>query len=74
MSDRYLERLEFPPLLAPPPTPVFSGATMILLLLIANTLKPSRRSSFKFPQLQTHLPKALLSSLCAFTRAFLYKG
>ena len=41
---------------------------MILSLFPVNTLKPSRRSSLECPhQLQTHLPKALLSSLCPFT-------
>ena len=42
---------------------------MILSLFRANTLQSSRRSSLKCPhQLQTHLPKAFLSSFCPFTR------
>ena len=53
------------------PPPGFSGAIMILSLFRANTLKSSRRNSLKCPhQLQTHLPKAFLSSLCPFTRFF----
>ena len=42
---------------------------MILSIFRANTLKSSRRRSLKCPhQLQTHIPKAFLSSLCPFTR------
>ena len=42
---------------------------MILSLFRVNTLKSSRRSSLKCHyELQTHLPKAFLSSLCPFTR------
>ena len=53
----------------PPPSPGFSGAIMILSLFRANTLQSSRRSFLKCPhQLQTHLPKAFLSSFCPFTR------
>ena len=69
MPKSYSEGLWFPPLLAPPPPPGLSGAIMILSLFRANILKSSRRSSLKCHyELQTHLPKALFSSLCPFTR------
>ena len=69
MPKSYSEGLWFPPILAPLPPPGFSAAIMILSLFRANTLKSYRRSSIKCPhELQTHLPKAFLSSLCPFTR------
>ena len=69
MPKSYSEGLWFPPILAPLPPPGFSAAIMILSLFRANTLKSSRRNSLKCPhQLQTHLPKDLLSSLPPVTR------
>ena len=55
MLDRYLEWLEFPPLLAPPPTSSILWSNNDLISSHCNTLKPSRRSSFKFPQLPTQI-------------------
>ena len=69
MPKSYSEGPWFPPLLAPPPSSRILWSNNDLILCRANTLKSSRRTSLKCPhQLQTHLPKAFLSSFCPFTR------
>ena len=69
MPKSYSEGLQFPPLLAPPPSSRILWSNNDLILCRANTLKSSRRTSLKCPhQLQTHLPKDLLSSLPPVTR------
>ena len=69
MPKSYSEGLWFPPLLAPPPSSRTLWSNNDLISFRANTLKSSRRSSLKCAhQLQTHLSKAFLSSLCPFTK------